>query len=101
MNIIIYKVATEDFYHCGFEPAFKLTEPTHISREWITRAEYALPEGYELAETIYGEPAIFRKSDNAHCELTSDRWHGRCGENPVLIDSESRVKLSKIRDLSW
>ena len=101
MNIIIYKVATEDFYRCGSEPAFKLYEPKHISREWITRAEYELPEACELAETIYSVPAIYRKDNGKHCELTSDRWNGRGGESPVLIDGESRTKLRKIRDIPW
>lgn len=101
MGIIIYKVETEDCYRCGIEPAFKLEEPAHISREWITRAEYELPESYELAKTIYDEPAIFRKDDNVHCELTSDRWFGRGGDNPVLIDGTDRVKLHKIRDIPW
>ncbi|MBP3406560.1 MAG: hypothetical protein J6N18_10685 [Kiritimatiellae bacterium] len=101
MNIIIYKVATEDCYRCGFEPAFKLTEPKHISREWITRAEYALPADFELAETVCGDPAIYRKDNGEHCALVSDRYFGHGGENPVLIVDGERVKLSKIRDLPW
>ena len=101
MNIIIYKVATEDCYRCGFEPAFKLTEPKHISREWITRAEYTLPDGFEVAKNIYDQPAIFRESDGKCCDLISDRCFGRGGENPVLLIDGERVKLAKIRDLPW
>ena len=50
MNVIIYTVKGMDYYQLGTPAKHTLSEPT-ISREWISRAEYSLPSGYEVSES--------------------------------------------------
>ena len=92
-GMILYRIETYDnCKHC--KPYFALREPPLISREWITRAEYELPDGFELGETACGEPAVFK--GNEHVLLASDRWR-----TPILGSLSGFVWPKKIRDISW
>lgn len=61
---------------------------------------YDLPENYELSETKYGEPAIYRKDDDGnycHCNIVhqdSDRGYEK---EPILV---SKMGISKPLDVS-
>lgn len=80
MNVIIYTVKGMDYYQLGTPAKHTLSEPT-ISREWISRAEYSLPSGYEVSESNDGMPEIYDAhgrlapfqtgQTKTHCLLTS------------------------------
>jgi hypothetical protein len=102
-NIIIYTVNTEDHYRLGTPSEHLLYEP-NISRTWIERAEYEIPEGYYVGSREDGLPEFYRKDDNSHCPLTDSECYGKGGGKPILIDNRAnkyRVKFTKIRDLPW
>ena len=70
MNVIIYTVKGMDYYQLGTPAKHTLSEPT-ISREWISRAEYSLPSGYEVSESNDGMPEIYDGQTKTRCLLTS------------------------------
>ena len=103
MTITIYTIRTGDDYELGRSAIHLLAEPAEISRTWIDRAEYALPEGYTVAEDNNGSLGVYN-IENRHCPLADSKWNDKGGGQPVLVDSSAspwRVKLKKVRDLPW
>lgn len=97
MNVIIYTVKGMDYYQLGIPAKHLLSEP-NISREWISRAEYALPDDYTVSESNDGMPEIY-DAHGRHCPI-SDEPSG----NPLLVDINTpsgHVELNKLRDIPW
>lgn len=105
-SITIFAIKTADCYQFGRPAEYRLTEPYSLSREWITKAEYELPDGYEVAENAVGEPTIYDTKGN-RCPLVSGRKALGSDDFPVLVigtvDEPMRepITLKKIRDLDW
>lgn len=104
--ITIYAIKTADCYRFGWPTEYRLTEPYSLSREWITKAEYELPDGYEVAESSSGEPMIY-DSKGDYCPLVSGRKALGEDDFPVLDIGTAdepmleSIALKKIRDLDW
>lgn len=97
MNVIIYTVKGMDYYQLGTPAKHTLSEPT-ISREWISRAEYSLPSGYEVSESNDGMPEIY-DAHGRHCPISDGP-----NENPLIVDINTPsgcVELNKLRDIPW
>ena len=97
MNVIIYTVKGMDYYQLGTPAKLTLSEPT-ISREWISRAEYSLPSGYEVSESNDGMPEIY-DAHGRHCPISDGP-----NENPLLVDINTPsgyVELNKLREIPW
>ena len=104
--VTIFAIKTADCYQFGWPASYRLEEPHSLSREWITKAEYELPDGYEVAENAVGEPTIYDAKGN-RCPLVSGRKALGGDDFPVLVigtvDEPARepITLKKIRDLDW
>lgn len=102
-TITIYTIHTGDAISLGQPAGHTLEEPVGISRTWIARAEYVLPEGYHASKSSGGTQEIYNAAGH-HCPLSDSAWMGKGGGHPVLVDSDAdpwRVKLEKVRDLPW
>lgn len=100
MTIIIYMTRTADDIRLGYAATVTLVEPTDISSIWIDRAEYILPDGYEVAESSDLVPQIYN-ADGHHCPLACT---GKDGSLPVIVDIDRAsdiANLRKVRDLPW
>ena len=103
MTVIIYTIRTENHYQLGTPAAHTLDEPAGISREWITRAEYDMPDGYTVSRSNSGTHEIYNAAGH-HCPLADSAWMGKGDGSPILVDSDAaspRVKLSMVCDLPW
>lgn len=75
-----------------------------ISRAWLRRAEYELPDGYSVKEGDDGESRIYN-SKGRHCPLIDSAYVFGGEGSPVLVDGdlppESRaIHLKKTYDLT-
>ena len=103
MNTVIYTVRTEDHYRFGFPACHLLDEPSTLSRAWITRAEYILPDGYTTSRCKNGTLEIYNAAGK-HCPLADSGYHGNGGGTPCIIDIDASpryIKLDKVCDLPW
>lgn len=102
-TVVIYTIRTENHYDFGYPAIHTLEEPSDISRTWITRAEYVLPDGYHVSVSNSGTYEINNAAGH-RCPLADSQWMGKGGGSPVLVDDDAdpwRVKLEKVRDLPW
>lgn len=101
-KIVIYTTMDEDHYKLGSPAAHTLYEPA-ISRTWITRAEYILPDGYSV-KMSNGDRLEIYDADGRHCPLADSQVYGNGGGEPLLVDihsDEQLTRLEKVRDLPW
>lgn len=100
MTITIYTTRTADDINLGYAATATLVEPTDISSIWIDRAEYVLPDGYEVSESNGLRPEIYNSAGH-HCPLACT---GKDESLPVIVDidtSSGITNLHKVRDLPW
>lgn len=100
MTITIYTTRTADAIRLGYAATATLVEPIGISRTWIDRAEYVLPDGYEVAESNSLTQEIYNAAGH-HCPLACT---GKDGSLPVIVDIDTAsgiTNLQKVRDLPW
>lgn len=102
-TITIYIVKTEDYYRHGAPATYRLEEPYGLSREWIERAEYELPEEYTTAMSNMGMLEIYNAAGK-HCPILGSLSRGEDSGAPILLDADANpscVKLQKLRELPW
>nr|DAN94899.1 MAG TPA: hypothetical protein [Caudoviricetes sp.] len=100
MTITIYTTRTADDINLGYAATATLVEPTDISSIWIDRAEYVLPDGYEIAQSKSLALEIYNAAGH-HCPLACG---GKNGSLPVIVDIDTAsgiTNLHKVRDLPW
>ena len=98
MSIVIYEIMTEDQIRFGHYPTYSLSEPYGMSREWINKSEYNLPDGYSIGKNPFETPLIFDEHG-----IGVDVVYHRGGPAILLTDGmkPKYMKLEKIRDLEW
>lgn len=79
MTATLYIVKDADSYRFGRDSVVLLREPADISRTWIRRVTVSLPDGFEIAESQYGEKFVC--CGDQQYEMSTDK-----NENPVIID---------------
>lgn len=79
MTATLYIIKDADGYGFGRDPVVRLQEPECMSRAWIRKATVALPDGFEVAESRYGEKFVYR--GDQQYEVSTDK-----NGAPVIID---------------